>query len=150
MTHQPPGRLRRALLTALAGLVLLGGFLTGAVVLEQRYEELTAIGRQVPGTVVAVDAGFRGVGDSVDVRFTLDGQERVRSLQLDDTSPELRPGDPLTVLHHPEDPERLAAPGVHNDPLWAAQLVILALVGGVGLLVLGVVNALRWCWHRLR
>nr|WP_276328991.1 DUF3592 domain-containing protein [Crossiella equi] len=127
----------------LTGVAMLIGLMAGAVALEDRYLDLEANGKQVAGTVVEVHAGYRGTGDAVEVRFTVDGIPRVRSLNLDDTSPRYSAGDPITVLQDPADPERIAAPGVSNDPGWATLLMVLAVVLVVMLIPVGLAELFR-------
>ncbi|WHT20253.1 DUF3592 domain-containing protein [Crossiella sp. CA-258035] len=139
-------RLRvRGGLMLLSGLALVVGFITGATVLEDRAAGLEATGVRVPGVVVQVRQGFvRGVPDSIEVRFAVDGTERVRSMNLNDGSPVLNPGDEITVFYDRDDPERIGAPGVPNDPFWAFIPMVIAFVLGTPLSVAGAIGYGRW------
>lgn len=65
-------------------------------------------------------------------------------MNLDDTSPVLDVGDRITVFHDRADPERIAAPGVSNDPLLPHLLTVTAFALSVVLLPAGVIGSIRW------
>ncbi|MGO1056108.1 hypothetical protein [Crossiella sp. CA198] len=137
-------RLRGGLML-LSGLALIVGFMTGATVLEDRSADLESTGARVPGVVVEVRQGLaRGLPDSIEVRFAVDGIERVRSMNLNDVSPVLNPGDPITVFYDRADPERIGAPGVSNDPFWTFIPMVIAFVLGTPLSVAGTIGYSRW------
>lgn len=140
---------RRGRVMLLCGLLLFAGFVTGAVLLEDRAHELLSTGRTAPGVVVGTEPGFRGAAGSIEVGYTVEGEERTRWMNLDDTSPVLDVDDRITVFYDPLDPDRIAAPGVANDPVWAAYATIVAFVVSVVLLPPGVIGSIRW-GRRLR
>ncbi|MGM1062387.1 DUF3592 domain-containing protein [Saccharothrix sp. Mg75] len=135
---------RRGLVVLSSGAVLFTGFVVGATLLVGRADELLATGGTTPGVVVGTESGFRGAAGSVEVRFAVEGVERTRWMNLDDTSPVLDVGDPITVFYDRRDPERIAAPGVANDPLLPSYLTIGAFVVSVVLLPPGLIGWTRW------
>lgn len=135
---------RRGRLMLLSGLLLFVGFVVGATLLVDRADELLATGRTAPGVVVGTEPGRRGAAGSIQVRFTVEGEVRTRWMNLDDTSPELGVGDPITVFYDRRDPERIAAPGVANDPYLPSMLTIAAFVVSVVLLPPGLIGSVRW------
>lgn len=135
---------RRGLVLFLVGLLLFTGFVVGANLLVGRADELLATGEPTPGVVVGVSSGVRGSADWIDVRFTIAGVERSRSMNLDDSSPVLAVGDPITVFYDRHDPERIAALGVSNYPLLPNLLTVVAFVLSAVLLPPGVIGLVRW------
>ncbi|GGP83820.1 DUF3592 domain-containing protein [Saccharothrix coeruleofusca] len=116
-----------------AGTSLLGVFVASAGLVLDAGDELLRTGARVPGVVVRVHEATRPPS-SVDVRFTVDGVERVRTLLSDDRVPPHRVGDQVTVFHDPADPDRVRTEEVANDPLWSTALLAVPLLLG-GLLV---------------
>ncbi|MCX2948818.1 hypothetical protein [Lentzea sp. NEAU-D7] len=47
------------------------------------------------------------------------------------------------MIYDPADPERIALPGVPNDPAWASTVTALFLVCGLGLFFGGLVRTFR-------
>ena len=132
---------RRGRATLLCGLLLFAGFVTGANLLVGRADELLATGGSTPGVVVGTRPGF---GGSVDVAFTVEGVERTRSMDLDDSSPMPAEGDRITVFYDRQDPERIAAPGISNSPFFPNILTVTAFVVSVVLLPPGLIGSVRW------
>jgi hypothetical protein len=135
---------RRGRVMLSLGLLLFVGFVVGANVLVNRADELLATGEATPGVVVGTEPGFRGAAGSIEVRFVVGGVERTRWMNLDDTSPVLHVGDRMTVFYDHRDPERIAAPGVSNDPFLPGLSTMIAFVLSVVLLPPGVVGSIRW------
>ncbi|MFC3895721.1 DUF3592 domain-containing protein [Lentzea rhizosphaerae] len=135
---------RRGRAMALIGLLLFAGFVVGANLLVDRADALLATGEPTPGVVVGVHPGLRGAAGTIDVRFTVAGVERTRSMNLDDSSPALEAGDPITVFYDRDDPERIAAPGVSNAPFLPNLLTVVAFVLSATLLPPGVIGLVRW------
>jgi uncharacterized protein DUF3592 len=114
-----------------------------AVNLEQQAgDELVATGVRTPGTVTQVMASSKG--GWMEVRFAVGGVDRVRKINLNGLSPAYHPGDHVTVVHDPADPERLRTDVEENDPLWAVIILVVLLVPAVGLLPAGSVECFRW------
>lgn len=123
----------RALGVFVAGFVMLVLFGVGAVVLDDYGAELEARGTRVEGVVLAVQGGGRNPW-TADVRYHAAGQSREEQISLGDNGSTTRTGDRITLVYDPADPERVAVPGVHSDPVWAVWLMIaLALGAGAGL-----------------
>jgi hypothetical protein len=135
---------RRGRVMLSSGLLLFVGFVVGANLLVGRADELLATGRTAPGVVVGTEPGWRGAAGSIEVRFIVGGVEWTRWMNLDDTSPVLGVGDPITVFYDPRDPERIAAPGVANDPFLPSVLTTGAFVVSVVLLPPGLIGSVRW------
>lgn len=135
---------RRGLVMSLIGLLSFAGFVTGANLLVDRADGLLATGEPAPAVVVDVHPGLRGGAGSIDVRFAVAGEARVRSMGLDDSSPALRAGDRITVFYDRQDPERITAPGISNDPLLPGLLTAFAFVLSVTMLPPGLIGFIRW------
>ena len=140
---------RRALVMVLLGLVVLVTWIVGVNAIETSAEQLAATGARTEGVVVDVLPRSRVDSGSITVRFTVDGVERERSINLDDTSPAFHPGDPVTVIYDPNDPERIATPETHNDPTWVTILLVIGIVLSLVLLPAGTISLVRWS-RRLR
>lgn len=136
----------RATATVLAGLVLLGLFAIGAVLLDDRAMEFEARGTHVAGVVTSVHGGFRQSW-TADVRYYAGGVERTGSIGID-SAPSFKPGDPITVIYDPADPDRIAAPGFPNDPAAAVLAMTLTALAGVSTLVVGLVQLARTAFTR--
>ncbi|MBM7775473.1 ribosomal protein S28E/S33 [Actinokineospora baliensis] len=140
---------RRALLRSVAlfaagVLLFVAACLTDAAIDDQRATLLTD-GVRVPGVVVAVVDRTRHTSGSIDVRFAVDGQERVRTLTLLVPDPPIRAGDPITLTYDPADPERLATAQAGTDPPFALTAVELATtMAAVGLTAAGTILIARW------
>lgn len=134
--------MRRALGLVVTGLVLLVLFAVGTVLLDARAADFEAHGVRVDGEVVAVRRGIRNSW-TAEVRYEAAGVRHEGLIPLDHTGATVRPGDPITVIHDPADHERLATPGVPNAPEWAASLMTLLALGGVGLFGGGLIGTFR-------
>lgn len=108
---------RRARVMFLIGFVLFTGFVVGANLLVDRFDELLATGEATLGVVVGGGSGLRGSAGYIDVRFSVAGVERTRSMNLDNSSPVLEVGDPITVFYDRDDPDRIAAQGRVQRPV---------------------------------
>lgn len=135
---------RRGRVMFLIGLLLFAGFVVGANLLVNRADELLTTGEPTSGVVVGESSGIGGSAGSIDVRFTIAGVERTRSMNLDDSSPVLEVGERITVFYDRHDPERIAAPGVSNDPFLPNLLTVVAFVLSATLLPPGVIGLIRW------
>ena len=124
------------------GLVLLVLFAVGTVLLDARAADFEANGVRVAGEVVAVHRESCNSW-TADVRYEAAGVRREGLSKLDNTGATVRPGDPIIVIHDPADHERLATPGVPTTPEWAASLMTLFALGGVGLFGGGLVRTFR-------
>lgn len=131
----------RATTTVLAGFLLLVLFAIGAVMLDDRAAEFEARGTHVPGVVISVHGGFRQSW-TADVRYHAGGVERIGSIHID-SAPSFKTGDPITVIHDPADPERIAAPGFPNDPAGAVLAMTLTVLAGLSTLIVGLVHLAR-------
>lgn len=140
---------RRAAVMFLVGFALLAAFVTAANVVETGGEELAATGARTEGIVVDTVSRSRFTSGSITVRFSVGGAERVRSINLNDTSPEYHPGDTVTVIYDPADPERIATPDTGNDPYWVTLLIATTLVASAIVLPSGGICLVRWS-RRLR
>ncbi|GAA3048495.1 Protein of unknown function (DUF3592) [Actinokineospora globicatena] len=153
-TTAAAGAVRRALLRSVVVLVLgvalvvVGGLLDAAA--EDQRSGLLADGVRVPGVVVRVEEATRVTSASIDVRFAVDGQDRVRTLTLLVPDPPPRVDDRITLFYDPADPERVASAQAGTEPpavLEVGYLVAASL--GVVLVVAGAVLSVRWL-RRLR
>lgn len=136
----------RAVATVLAGLVLLGLFATGAVMLDDRATEFEARGTHIPGVVISVQGGYRQSW-TADVRYHAGGAERIGSIRIE-SDPSFKAGDTITVIYDPADPERIAAPGFPNDPGGAVIAMALAGTMGLGAFIVGLVHLARAAFTR--
>ena len=136
----------RAIATVLGGLLLLGLFAVGAVMLDNRATEFEARGTHVPGVVTRVYGGFRQSW-TAEVRYRAHGVERVGSINVDST-PDFKVGDPITVIYDPADPERIAAPGFPNDLAVAIVAMALIALAGLSTFIVGLVHLARAVFTR--
>ncbi|MDX8054380.1 hypothetical protein SK571_33850 [Lentzea sp. BCCO 10_0798] len=134
--------MRRALGLVVTGLVLLVLFAVGTVLLDSRAADFEAHGVRVDGEVVAVHRGIRNSW-TAEIRYEAAGVPCEGLVPLDHTGATVRPGDPIVVIHDPADHKRIAMPGVPNAPEWAASLMPLFALGGVGLFGGGLIRTFR-------
>lgn len=87
----------RSLGIMLAGLVMLVGFVIGALVLEARAADFEERGTRVPGVVTGVHGGHRQSW-TADVRYRVGDVDRTRSVQME-SDPSFIAGDPITVIY---------------------------------------------------
>ncbi|GAA2980776.1 DUF3592 domain-containing protein [Actinokineospora diospyrosa] len=144
---------RRALLRSVAlfaaGVLLFAAAGLTDSTIEERRAKLLTEGVRVSGVVVAVVDRTRHTAGSIDVRFAVDGQDRVRTLTLLVPDPPIRVDDPITLAYDPADPERLASARAGTDPPLALSAAHLGTtMAAVGLTAAGVILIARW-WRRL-
>ncbi|MCG8919482.1 DUF3592 domain-containing protein [Actinokineospora sp. PR83] len=137
------GLLRRGWGVVLVGATAFLVFVTGASLSIDRYDRLMAEGATAEAVVIDTRAGFRGPG-SVDVRYTVDGAERTRTMNLHDESPHLVPGDRITVHFDPAAPDDVVAEDITNDNAWFTWLFAFAFIAWVFLLPTGLIAVGRW------
>lgn len=135
---------RRGWWIVLTGAATFLVFVTGASISTDRYDRLMAGGATAEAVVVDTRAGFRGGSGSVDVRYTADGAERTRTLNLDDESPHLTPGDRIAVHFDPAAPDDVVAEGITNDDGWFTWLLAFVFITWVFLLPAGLIAVGRW------
>ncbi len=124
----------------LAGLALLTGMTVIADLAETRFQDLAEHGARVEGVVVAVTHSESGkYAGPMEVRFPVDGVDRVRTLGRDNTSPTVHVGDRVTIFYDRADPERIASPGVPDDPGGLTALGLVMGIPGIPLLPTGIV-----------
>ncbi|RLK59459.1 DUF3592 domain-containing protein [Actinokineospora cianjurensis] len=140
---------RRAVLRSVAGLVVgaalfvAGGLLGSAI--DGRRADLLADGVRVSGVVVGVVERGRLASGSVEVRFAVDGQDRVRSLALVVPDALPRVGDLITLFYDAAEPEQVASAQAGTEPpLVLAAAHLGAFVAAVGLTAAGAVLTGRW------
>jgi hypothetical protein len=134
---------RRARWFSLAGLLLLIGFVLGAILIERKANELPAGGWKVDGVVT--DKAPR----VIDVRFMADDVERVVAVRLTGTSPDYQLGERVTVVYDPRAFGLYRTDDPPNSSFSTAVLMITGLIGGVFLLPSGLIAGWRW-GRRLR
>lgn len=132
---------RHAWIFVAAGLALLVGFVVAASWVAGAAEELEETGARVPGTVVE----RRGSGEdgSIVVEFSWEEELRTEVVQLDAESPRYQRHQPVTVLVDRDNPGRVSVLGEWNQSELTVLPMVLALVGGVGMLITGVWGLVR-------
>lgn len=140
-------RRRGGVATVVLGVLALAAAYLAALVDTERDERLEASGVRAPGVVLRAWPPSIDSPGKADVRFQVDGVERVRTLNWASFDTGVQVGDQVTVMYDPADPEQLHIAELSNDPLWWTLLIGASAVAGLVLIPVGVVRTRRWARH---
>ncbi|MGY2064608.1 DUF3592 domain-containing protein [Blastococcus sp. SYSU DS0619] len=142
------------------GILSITGFVVGTSVVFDQSAELRESGVQAAGTVEEVRPGRALTTGTALVRYTVDGVERYGTVALGDSTDLYSEDQTVTVYYDAADPGRMTIDDQDNQPSWSVLLMVLALVGGLGILWLAghrsvrglVIERLLWSrpWQRVR
>jgi hypothetical protein len=135
---------RRVLIVVALGVLGLVGFAVPVGVISDANEELRVHGARTAGTVAVL---YHGRYDGhADIRFSVDGRDRLGSVDLGSDADYFSEGQRVTVYFDASDPSRMTIDDEDNQPGWSVLPMSIALA----VAVMSVVLAPLMEWRRRR
>ncbi|MGY2074582.1 DUF3592 domain-containing protein [Blastococcus sp. SYSU DS0828] len=133
-THRALARTRRRTMGVFAlGILSLTGFVVSASVVFDQSAELRASGEQTVGTIEEIRPRQGLTTGSALIRYRVDGVERYETVALGDYTDRYSENQTVTVHYDAADPGHMTIDDQDNQPSWSVLPMIVALVGGLGM-----------------